>query len=508
MKKRTKILLGCAGVLVVPILGVVITVAVFLASLEFGEMEPMRVVDTSAYSQSGGDGAPGHRVAAEWEPALGALVAWPLAVPVSLVVEIARDDTLFVLVDDQEAISEAREALTNWGVDLEDVEFIVAARGDARPWPRDWGPPARFSADGAYTLVDPRFDDYPFSKAACDSPLYYEKTWLGSHFTEDDDATRIVADALGFATTQVPVVLTGGNALVDGHGTVFSTCTMLNENRRLGITEDVFFSEVGRNLGISRYVVLPNFETFGIQHIDCFLKPLDEERILVARPPEGHSHSERAEAIVRELATLTNVHGRPYEILRIDTPPYWRGFMPAYTNSLILNRKVLVPLFGVPADRQALETWRRVMPGYEVIGFEHDQEGAAGWLWFDALHCRVRAVWDPEGLYLAHRRMDRVVAPADEHPIEVRIEARGRADLITDELLLSWRLKGQPEWLRVPLEASQDPRTFAASIPGAAAGQTVEYFVSAADASGRRESLPRTAPDGFYTFTVSAAADS
>jgi agmatine/peptidylarginine deiminase len=509
MKKRTKILLGCAVVVVVVVLiVVVITVAVFLSSLNFGEMEPMRLVDTTGYSPSGGDGAGGYRVAAEWEPVLGALVAWPLAVPVSLVVEIAGDDTLFLLVGDEVARSEAREALAGWGVDLEDVEFIVAAPGHARPWPRDWGPPARFSTDGGYTLVDPTFDDYPFSKAACDSPLYYQKTWFLSHFTEDDDATRIVADALGYADSQVPVALTGGNALVDGHGTIFSTCTMLNENKRLGITEDVFFSEVGRNLGISRYVVIPNFETFGIQHIDCFLKLLDEERILVARPPEGHSHSERTEAIVRELETLTNVHGRPYEILRIDTPPYWRDFMPAYTNSLILNRKVLVPLFGIPADQQALDTWRRAMPGYEVIGFENDQAGAEGWMWFDALHCRVRAVWDPEGLHLAHRRMDRLVTPADEHPIEVRIEARSRADLIAEELMLSWRLNAQHEWRRVLLVASPDPGTYTASIPGAAAGETVEYFVSAADASGRRESLPRTAPDSFYTFTVGAAAGS
>jgi len=466
------------------------------------------VVDTTGYSPLGGDGAAGYRVAAEWEPVLGALVAWPLAVPVSLVAEIALDDTLFLLVDGEAARSEARMALAGWGVDLEKVEFIVAAPGHARPWPRDWGPPARFSADGAYTLVDPTFDDYPFSKAACDSPLYYQKTWFLSRFVEDDDATRVVADTLGYANIQVPVVLTGGNALVDGHGTIFSTCTMLNENRRLGITEDVFFAEVSQNLGISRYVVVPNFETFGIQHIDCFLKPLDEERILVARPPEGHSHSERAEAIVRELETLTTVHGRAYEILRIDTPPYWRNFMPAYTNSLILNRKVLVPLFGIPADQQALDTWRRAMPGYEVIGFEHDQEGAEGWLWFDALHCRVRSVWDPEGLHMAHRRMDQLVAPADEHPIEVRIEARSRADLIADELMLSWRIDGRQEWQRVPLEASPDQGTYSASIPGATAGETVEYFVSAADESGRRESLPRTAPDGFYTFTVSTAAGS
>ena len=222
----------------------------------------------------------------------------------------------------------------------------------------------------------------------------------------------------------------------------------------------------------------------------------------MARPPEGHSHSDRAEAIVRELETLTNVHGRPYEILRIDTPPYWRDFMPAYTNSLILNTKVLVPLFGIPEDQQALETWRRAMPGYDVIGFEHDQEGSAGWLWFDALHCRARAVWDPEMLHMTHRRLDRMMANAERYPVDVRIEARSGTELIAAELKLHWRSGGQQEWLSVPLEAASDTGVFTASIPGGEPGETVEYFLTAADASGRRESLPRTAPDGFYSFSV------
>jgi agmatine/peptidylarginine deiminase len=501
MKKKTKILLGCAALLIViPTLVVVaagLALVVFLRGLEFGEMEPMRVVDTSASLHDVGLGSSELRIAAEWEPVLGALVAWPLMVPEALVVEIASDDTLYLVVDDEAASDQAREALVELGVDLDNIEFIIAAPGHARPWPRDWGPPALFTGDGAYALVDPDFDDYPFSKASCDSRLYYQKNWFLSEFTDDDNANQIIADTLGFASTRLPVVLTGGNALVDGHGTVFSTCTMINENNRLGVTEDRFFSEVGHSLGVSRYVVVPNFELFGIQHIDCFLKLLDEERILVARPPAGHSHSERAEAIVRELSSLTNVHGRAYEILRIDTPPHWLDFMPAYTNSLILNRKVLVPLFGIPADQHALETWRQAMPGYEVLGFEYD-----GWMWFDALHCRVRAVWDPEMLRMEHRPLDRVVEPADEYRVAVRIRDHSRAGLVTEGLELRWRLRGEDQWQILRLAATAEPDVYEASIPGAAPSETVEYFLSAADRSGNRESLPRAAPYGFYSFSV------
>jgi hypothetical protein len=179
--------------------------------------------------------------------------------------------------------------------------------------------------------------------------------------------------------------------------------------------------------------------------------------------------------------------------------------MPAYTNSLILNRKVLVPLYGIPADEDALETWREAMPGYEVIGFEHHRGWLEHWWWFDALHCRTRAIWDPEMLYMAHRRVDDPAAPAKSYPIKVRVTDYSRAGLIPDSLKLSWRRQGDAAWRAVPLAASPDPEIFVASIPGAAGGQTVEYFLSAADRSGRRESLPRTAPDGVYSFSVISA---
>jgi hypothetical protein len=49
---------------------------------------------------------------------------------------------------------------------------------------------------------------------------------------------------------------------------------------------------------------------------------------------------------------------------------------------------------------------------------------------------------------------------------------------------------------------AMDPGLFTASIPGGDASDTVEYFISAADASGRRETLPRTAPAGLYSFSI------
>jgi hypothetical protein len=140
------------------------------------------------------------------------------------------------------------------------------------------------------------------------------------------------------------------------------------------------------------------------------------------------------------------------------------------------------------------------MPGYEVIGFEHHGSWRERWMWFDALHCRTRAIWDPEMLYMTHKRVNETVAPTEAYRIEARIRDYSRAGLVREELRVSWRLTGQQRWETIPLEATADPGTYVAFIPGGAAGQGVEYFLSAADRSGRREALPRTAPDGYYSF--------
>ncbi len=222
------------------------------------------------------------------------------------------------------------------------------------------------------------------------------------------------------------------------------------------------------------------------------------------RLPEGHPDHDSVERIVRSLASLRNPRGRPYRIVRIDAPPYlFNFFVPNYTNSLILNRKILVPLFGVPSDRVALQTWRQAMPGYDVIGFENP--GPQGWNWLDALHCRVRAVWDPGMLSISHRRPDDPAAPAASYRIEATIRDYSRSGLVAADLGLSWRLKEETAWRSVRLEPSSGEDVYGASIPSPGPGRAVEYYLSAADRSGRRETLPRVAPKGFYSFTIKGA---
>lgn len=432
------------------------------------------------------------RVIAEWEPAVGTLITWPLGIPSELAVELAQDDKLFVIVKDATAQGQAAAAFAGWGVDPKQLEYIQAPV--QTHWPRDWGPHQVFDASGNWSIVDPIFEGYPWVPPTCNTPINSP----GGH-AGDDAVNQYVAAYFGAPLVSLPAYLTGGNILVDGFDAGFSTCAMVGENMQLW-TQAQFLALAQQYLGLEQYTIVGSTENNGIQHIDCWFKPLDEETLLVKRAPVGHEEHARIEANLVQLAALKNHWGRPYRIVRIDCPYYNATKIAAYCNSLILNRKVFVPLFNIPGDARALDTFAAALPGYEVIGFPW-----GSWYYYDALHCRTRAVFDREMLRMTHRRLDDLVPALPTHRVEVFVDDKSGAGLVPGSPSLHWRLSGAPSWSSVALVATGTPDTYAADLPGQSPGATVEYYVAAADQSGRSESLPRTAPAGYYHFAVAGA---
>ncbi|MBI4879378.1 MAG: agmatine deiminase family protein [Planctomycetes bacterium] len=437
--------------------------------------------------------APLPRTCAEWEPALGTLIAWPLALPRDLVVELAREARLYVLVKDGPAEEDALDQFEEWGIDLTRVEIIPSTVQTC--WTRDYGMHLVFGADGVLRGVDPIYIDTPMFQA----PDGCGKCQYLSRYPGDDRANEAAAAHLGLQLIKMEAYLTGGNFLVDGHGAAFSTCAVVGENQPL-MSEGQILELVRQLLGVERYHLLGWTEEYGIQHIDCWFKLLDPETMLVKRAPTDHPEHARVEANVAVLEKLTSSFGRPYRIVRIDCPRFRGDAIAAYTNSYILNDTVHVPLFGVAGDEEALDVYRRSMPGYRVFGCPWQ-----GWREFDALHCRTRAVFDPHMIRMSHAPL-RAPPPAPE-PCEVAalIDDRSESGLVREALFVAWRRSGQADWTRVPFLEGGAPDFYQAVIPGQADGAAVEYYMHAQDESGRVATLPPSAPDGFYTIPAAGA---
>jgi len=466
-------------------------------------------------------------MAAEWEPASGVMVSWPLGLPYKLVVELAKDNQLYTLVADENKKLDAVKWYLSWGIDTSKVKFIFARQGEDAIWVRDWGPHAVFSSDGKMKLADGKYIySTPMSGFGCDDSLdfVYKTADNKIILTEaEDQATKEIGKALNIEILDLPFITTGGNVMTDGLGTAFSTCILTNENRFDGLSNKKFFALNKQLLGIDQYHIISNFSKDDIQHIDCFMKLLDEERILVAEPPADHALNKVYDNIVNnELSKLKTVYGHSYQILRIniyrfDNRPNLKERLTTYTNSLILNKTVYVPLFGIPGDSIALQRWAEVMPGYKIKGFEfnlkdepymddkikkHYGHMQIGWTDDDALHCRTRAVWDTAMLYMSVKRIAPKVSAGDSNRVFVSIIDYSKKGLRPGSTDLYWRSKGEDKWNEVPLLTTENESHFYADIPFNKPGNEIEYYVSAGSNSGRNETMPRTAPTGFYSFSI------
>lgn len=463
------------------------------------------------------------RIAAEWEPALGVMVAWPPAIPRALVQEFAKDTTLYCMVADSHVQSQAEATLAEWGVSLDKVKFLVVEQGEDCSWPRDWGPQPLFKADGSYCVLGPRYVySTPFCSPGCEpSELYCageEPVPLAQYECDgmEDEAAGVIAEQLGVEFVKLPFAFTGGNVLSDGVNSIISTEVLVFENMFDGTGRESFLHQVASVTNMTNYTITSNYEDFSLNHIDCLAKPIDDRRLLVLRFPEDHPHYQRVEDVVNnELATALNSYGQPWEIVRLDTGYIHReGMVAAYINSLILNKNVYVPCYSIPEDALALEQWRDAMPGYNVKGFEFvlaDEPESdntrgiyeqIGWDAGDVLHCRTRAVWDPEMLYVRASRPCCEIAANEPFDVVATVVAYSGRALRVDQLVLCYRVSGSSEWTRVALRPRKTLETYAACIPGMPSGTTVEYYVQAADESGRLEAAPRTAPAGFYSYVV------
>lgn len=412
----------------------------------------------------------------EFEPCTGALIRYPLGISYALIKEMAEDVTVHVIVSNANYTT----ALTNFlaqSVDTARVEFVVEPNNSI--WTRDYGPWFVFDGNG-----DPVILDHYYNRPA----------------RPDDNAIPI---ALG-ARWGIPVVThdlwhTGGNYMTEGHGLSCSTQLVWSENAPMTEAEIAqFFVDY---YGVDAYHVLSDIAETGIRHIDTWAKLLDEETVLMKGVSPSHVDYDRIEANVAIVAGLTNEYGRLFDVVRVFCPPIPSGNVAAYTNSLILNNRVLVPTFGLPADDEAaLQVYRDHMPGYEVLGF------GGSWLTDDALHCRVMGIHDRHMLRVDH---DPVQEAAAGVPVPVTMYADDRSEVGLDmsATALFWRVAGSSSFSQIPFVPGAEPDWYRAQIPPQPPGGAVEYYVTARDMTGRVASRPRTAPAAWYGISFDPVTD-
>ncbi len=409
------------------------------------------------------------RNCAEWEPAIGVLIRFPLGLPYDLLRDLDDDVALYVVVSSGYLASASNNLAAN-GVDLERVEWVVEPNNTI--WTRDYGPWFVFDGAGDIAVVDHRYN----------------------RPRPDDDRIPIaVAELLGVPVHTHSMYHAGGNYMTEGAHISASTRLVYDEAQSYnGMNAAAVDQLMLDYYGVQEYHVLDYIESGGIHHIDTWAKWLDEETVLVKEVWPSHWTHDALDQRATLLASLPASTGRNYRVHRIYCQDIGWSAPASYTNSLILNDRIYVPTFGdSPHDEQALAVYREAAPGYTVSGYDH-----GGFITDDALHCRTKGIMDPGMLRLAHVP---VTADQPAQPVTITAEIRAHSGADLTETTLVWR-HGAGDWQHAPLAPTGQPWRYAAQIPAPAQPDTCHYYVEAADASGRREGMPRVAPARWYRF--------
>ncbi|HEX3424309.1 MAG TPA: agmatine deiminase family protein [Sphingomicrobium sp.] len=194
--------------------------------------------------------------------------------------------------------------------------------------------------------------------------------WGGKYDLEgDQDIGERLAQTAGLPFSKADWVLEGGAIDGDGSGTVITTEQCLLNPNRNSLTREKIEQSLQRDLGFERVVWLGpgllNDHTDG--HVDNLARFVAPGRVAIPTPDRDDPN----EAVYRDAAR--RLRSTRLDVVTLPSPGRVLDdegeLIPAsYMNFYIGSAVVVVPQYGVPSDRAAVETVRALFPDRASVG--------------------------------------------------------------------------------------------------------------------------------------------
>lgn len=438
------------------------------------------------------------RTAGEWEEVQTLLITWTGFPSILTQIVDAAQEECEVLITCADS-NQVKTTLTNANVPLTNVKYLEVGLNSI--WQRD------YSAHTAY-LND------------VDSLVMTE--WIYNRPRPLDDAMPVeqmnYKGITLYSTTQAPndLVNTGGNWMVDGFGTAFASKLILEENEPgnpyqvTAKTEAEIDTIIKKFHGVTRYIKMDALPYDVIHHIDMHIKLLDEETLLVGEYPTGISDGPQIEANLQYvLSNFNSVYGTPYKVIRIPMPPSSTGANPGtpfgngsyrtYSNSVFINKTVILPYYRQEYDTTAERIYKSALPGYKIVGIDCDNSGNNIISQSGAIHCITNTIGVNNPLLISHQALSNTNDSTNPYQVDALIKHRSGIANAS----VYYTIDTVAGYQSVPMtltNASTD--TWTGFIPAQLGGSTVFYYVDANANSGKHQVRPITAPEGFWKFNV------
>ena len=272
---------------------------------------------------------------------------------VAIAEAIARFQPCLVVCDDVAAVRACFE-------NEENLIFVPYTGDDT--WARDCSGITVYE-DGA-----PRILDFTFTG------------WGGKFDASRDNAmTAALAPRYGAPVERIEMILEGGGIESNGKGVLLTTgeC-LLNPNRNASMDRTAVEAALAEHFGIEKTLWLEHGYLAGDDtdsHIDTLARFISEKTIMYVQCSDTQDeHYGALQAMEAELRALRDPEGNPFTLIPLPmcAPLYYDGErLPAtYANFLIINGAVLVPVYGVDQDGEALRIFEAAFPDREIVAVD------------------------------------------------------------------------------------------------------------------------------------------
>lgn len=418
------------------------------------------------------------RSIAEFEPNQGVIIRGSLygnnpifGIPGSLIAAMSEHVIVYVICNDSTESDIFIPAFTNAGVQMENVEFVYAPSDSY--WTRDYSPWFIEYGDNQMGIIN-----FPYNRPRPD----------------DDNIPVIMGEYFDMEVFGMALEHTGGNYMTTGMGIAASCDLVYEENEHLSDEE---ISNLANDfLGVSEYFLVDDPLDEYIEHIDCWGKFLSPDKILITEVPQSDYRYDDFEAMADFWANQKSPYGNNFQVYRAYSP----NGQP-YTNSLILNNRVYVPIVsgtGSDYNADALQVYQEAMPGYEIIGVEGHSYFA--WQTTDALHCRTSQVPDFNMLRVLHYPILDTVEYFDSYNFEAQVYTLSANEDEGENVSLFYQINGG-EFQQINMTAGND-NSFFTEISSFNPGDNVCYYIQAENNNDKIEFHPYIGVESPHCFYV------
>lgn len=305
---------------------------------------------------------------------------------------------LITLVPGSEGRKQAEKLLAERNVTAPHMHYVEVAHDSM--WTRDYGPMVVQQANGRPAMIDAIYD--------C------------ADRSGDDAVPFALGRQMKTPVVQAPIWLDGGNLLTNGRGFFLATYELVNRNAGPGVDAFSVRQTLAEMYGAKSIVFLEPLFGEPTGHVDMFATFVSFDTVVVGQleKDDDRDNARVLDENARRLAAVRLPGGGRLKVIRVPMPKCDDGVWRSYTNVVYANGLVVVPLYPhVDKDRgqKVLETYRRLMPGWRVVGIDAEALAALG----GALHCVTMNLGSVSPLPKQHEpRIPKVALPLDK-PLDI-----------------------------------------------------------------------------------------